>query len=68
MSGNTASLDDKGFCALGSGLLNVEGVAAEMARQGIPYGIVEQDRLRYLDTMQALTMARLSMIETGYFE
>ena len=68
MGGNTAQEDDKGFTALGSGLLDVTGVCAEADRQGIGYCVVEQDRLRHLDTMQALTMARYRMFETGLFE
>ena len=68
MGGTFAKENDTGFTALGTGLLNVEGVVAEAARQGIEWAIVEQDRLRNLDAMQALTMARLSMLETGHFE
>ena len=68
MGGNTALEDDKGFTALGSGLLDVTGVSAEADRQGIGYCVVEQDRLRYLDTLQSLTMARYRMFETGLYE
>lgn len=68
MGGNTAKEDDKGFTALGSGLLDVTGVSTEADRQGIGYCVVEQDRLRHLDTMQSLTMARYRMFETGLYE
>lgn len=68
MGGNNALEGDKGFTALGSGLLDVTGVSAEADRQGIGYCVVEQDRLRYLDTMQSLTMARYRMFETGLYE
>lgn len=68
MSGVIANNADTGFTALGTGLLDVQRVSEEADRQGIEYGIVEQDRLRNLDTLEALTMARLAMVETGYFQ
>lgn len=68
MGSITATEDSLGFTALGSGLLDVPRVVAEAERQGIVWGIVEQDHLRYLDTMQALTMGRYTMLETGHFE
>ena len=68
MGGVIATDSSTGFTALGTGLLEVGRVAIEADRQGIEWGIVEQDRLRNLDTMQALTMAYYSFKETGLFE
>ena len=54
-----------GFTHLGSGLVNIEGAMREADRQGIEWVIYEQDTLRNLDYVQALTASYLFMKETG---
>lgn len=56
----------KGFTSLGSGLLPVDEILAEMERQGLSYACVEQDVLRHLDRVETLTASYLRMKESGY--
>ena len=54
-----------GFTHLGSGKVNIAGAMAEADRQGVEWVIYEQDTLRNLDYVQALTASYLFMKETG---
>lgn len=60
--------DKKGFTSLGSGVVDVAGVLREMDRQGIEWGIVEQDKMRNLDKIQSLTASYLRIKESGLVE
>jgi sugar phosphate isomerase/epimerase len=57
-----------GFTSLGSGLLAVDAVLAELDRQGIEYACVEQDELRNLDVIDTLRASYLRMKESGYVQ
>lgn len=56
----------KGFTSVGTGIVNIQGVLAELDRQGVEYACVEQDIMRNLDRLEALTMAYLAMKESGH--
>lgn len=58
--------DGKAFTSLGSGLLDVDGILAEMDRQGLEYACVEQDQLRNLTAEETLMASYLRMKESGY--
>ena len=55
-----------GFTSLGSGLLDVDAVLAEMDRQGVPYACVEQDVMRNLSDVETLRASYLRMKESGF--
>lgn len=58
--------DEPAFTSLGSGLLDVDAILAEMGRQGVEYACVEQDRLRNLNAVDTLKASYLRMKESGY--
>ena len=58
----------EGFTSVGTGVVNIAGVLQELDDQGVEYACVEQDIMRNLDRLEALTMSYLAMKETGFVE
>ncbi len=56
----------EGFTSVGTGVVNIAGVLRELDAQGVEYACVEQDIMRNLDRLEALTMSYLAMKETGF--
>jgi sugar phosphate isomerase/epimerase len=65
---NSDKETDFGFCAAGTGKLDLHGILAKASEMGIEYAIVEQDRMRNLSMEDSLLCAYLNMKETGYLE
>jgi sugar phosphate isomerase/epimerase len=59
-------MGEQAFTSLGSGLLNIDAVLAEMDSQGVKYACVEQDKLRNLNAEETLRASYLRMKESGY--
>jgi len=56
------------FCAVGSGVLDLDALFPLMIENGIKTAVVEQDMMRNLSVEETLTAAYLNMKETGFVE
>ncbi len=56
------------FTALGTGVVDVAGSVRAAIATGVPWAVVEQDRLRNLDAFQTITLGALHLRELGLAE